>query len=83
MPALKKRRSSTSDKPNETPLGDSHKKSKIVETSEIYSKNNGSQVKADNSLYLPENNIDKKNESKSEQLVTANGKNTSQVSLYM
>ncbi|CAH0728739.1 unnamed protein product, partial [Brenthis ino] len=81
MPALKKRRSSTSDKPNETPLGDSHKKSKIVETSEMYCKNNGSQVKADNSLYLPENNIEKKNESKTDQIVTANGKNTSQVNM--
>lgn len=75
MPALKKRRSSTSDKPNDMPFGDSQKKTKIVETSEIHSKNNGSQVK-DNSL-LVENHIEKRIESKTEQLVTANGKNVS------
>lgn len=73
MPALKKRRSSTSDKPNDMPLGDSQKKTKFVETNEIHSKNNGSQVK-DNSLVV-ENHIEKRSESKTEQLVTANGKN--------
>lgn len=78
MPALKKRRSSTSDKPNDMPFGDAYKITKIVDTSDIYTKNNGSQVK-DNSIHVAENHIEKRIESKSEQLVTANGKNVSQV----
>ncbi|XP_023940697.1 broad-complex core protein isoforms 1/2/3/4/5 isoform X2 [Bicyclus anynana] len=76
IPALKKRRSSTSDKPNDVPVIDNTKKSKVLETSEIYNKNNGaSSVKLDNLLYVPENHVEKRIENKSEHTNTANGKN--------
>ncbi|XP_039749022.1 broad-complex core protein isoforms 1/2/3/4/5-like isoform X1 [Pararge aegeria] len=76
IPALKKRRSSTSDKPNDLPVNDSTKKSKVLETSEMYNRNNGaSTVKLDNILFVPENHIEKRIENKTEQPVTANGKN--------
>ncbi|CAH2107319.1 unnamed protein product [Euphydryas editha] len=78
IPALKKRRSSTSDK-DSVSFGDANKKSKVQETSDVYCKNNGSQpAKVDNLLFIPENHVDKKTEGKSEHCVTANGKNAAQ-----
>lgn len=78
LPALKKRRSSTSDKPNDITIGEAPKKSKLLETCDIYSRSNLSQsTKLDNPVFLPENNIDKKSESKIESAtITANGKNS-------
>lgn len=75
---MKKRRSSTSDKPNDVTIGDGPKKSKILETCDIYNRNNFPQVtKADNSVFVPENNIDKKCEIKTDQpTVTTNGKSS-------
>ncbi|XP_045764342.1 broad-complex core protein isoforms 1/2/3/4/5-like [Maniola jurtina] len=74
MPALKKRRSSTSDKPNDIPVNDGTKKSKVLETSDIYNRNGAPTVKLDNLLFIPENQVEKRID-KTEQPVTANGKN--------
>ncbi|XP_032511313.2 broad-complex core protein isoforms 1/2/3/4/5-like [Danaus plexippus] len=79
MPALKKRRCSTSDKPNEVPLTEGHKKSKVLEPSDIYNRNNGPQSKSDNTIFVPETQTEKKNDLKTEN-VTANGKNGNQAS---
>lgn len=82
LPALKKRRSSTSDKPSDVNIGDNHKKSKVLETCDIYNKNNFTQqtTKFDNSVFLSENNIDKKNDGKSEPaVITTNGKSSAPV----
>ncbi|CAB3221437.1 unnamed protein product [Arctia plantaginis] len=79
LPALKKRRSSTSDKPSDVTIGDNHKKSKVIETCDIYNRNNFTQqtTKFDNSLFLSENNIDKKNDGKTEPaVITSNGKSS-------
>lgn len=74
---MKKRRSSTSDKPNDVIIGETHKKSKVLETCDIYNRNNFSQsTKLDNPVFVQENNnIDKKCEGKNEPaIITANGK---------
>lgn len=71
MPALKKRRSSTSDKPNDFNTPD-YKKSKILESCDIYSKNNGSQLKVDNPMFGPEI-VERKAEK--EFSIVSNGKN--------
>lgn len=78
MPALKKRRSSTSDKPNDVTIGEAPKKSKLLETCDIYSRSNISQTsKLDNPVFIPENNIDKKSEGRIEPAtITANGKSS-------
>ncbi|XP_028174866.1 longitudinals lacking protein, isoforms H/M/V-like [Ostrinia furnacalis] len=78
LPALKKRRSSTSDKPNDVTIGDGHKKSKILETCDIYNRTNISQLtKSDTSVFVPENNIEKKNDSKNDHSsATTNGKSS-------
>lgn len=79
IPALKKRRSSTSDKPNDVSFAEGNKKSKVQEASDVYCKNNGAQpAKVENMLFVPENHVDKKTEAKSEHCVTANGKNAIQ-----
>ncbi|XP_026486174.1 protein abrupt-like isoform X2 [Vanessa tameamea] len=79
IPALKKRRSSTSDKPTDVSFGDGNKKIKVQETSDVYFKNNGSQTTKVDNLFAPENHIDKKNEGKNEHYMTTNGKNATQV----
>ncbi|XP_047020454.1 longitudinals lacking protein, isoforms H/M/V-like [Helicoverpa zea] len=83
LPALKKRRSSTSDKPNDVNIGEGPKKSKVLEACDIYTRSNLPQTnKLDTPVFLPENNIDKKCEGKVEPAtITANGKSsaTSQV----
>ncbi|XP_050681787.1 longitudinals lacking protein, isoforms H/M/V-like isoform X2 [Leptidea sinapis] len=78
IPALKKRRSSTSDKPNDV-APDTSKKSK-VETCETYNKNNCQQIKSDNALST-ENNVERKKECRNESSNNdvagiANGKNS-------
>lgn len=81
LPALKKRRSSTSDKPNDVSIGDSNKKSKIIDSCDvIYNRNSFSQAtKIDNPVFLPEN-IDKKSDNKVEPaVITANGKSTAAI----
>lgn len=82
IPALKKRRSSTSDKPNDIQLNEGHKKSKVLELCDIYCRNNGSQsIKVDNPVFASENSIDKKSDGKHENTITAtNGKSSNQVS---
>ncbi|PZC85426.1 hypothetical protein B5X24_HaOG201922 [Helicoverpa armigera] len=83
LPALKKRRSSTSDKPNDVNIGEGPKKSKVLEACDIYTRSNLPQTnKLDTPVFFPENNIDKKCEGKVEPAtITANGKSsaTSQV----
>lgn len=77
IPALKKRRSSTSDKPNDVTI-DSHKRSKILETCDIYNRNNvTNSIKVDNPVFVPENNVEKKCDSKNDNVITANGKSFS------
>ncbi|XP_013189508.2 protein abrupt [Amyelois transitella] len=79
LPALKKRRCSTSDKPNDVTIGETtHKKNKTIENCDIPAKNNISQSsKSENSVFIPENNIDKKADGKVEiPIITANGKTT-------
>ncbi|KAI5633793.1 BTB/POZ domain-containing protein [Phthorimaea operculella] len=71
LPALKKRRSSTSDKPNDITIAEPNKKSRLLETCDIPNKSVNS-VKFDNPIYVPENNIDKKCDGKVE--VPVNGK---------
>ncbi|XP_053602675.1 broad-complex core protein isoforms 1/2/3/4/5-like [Plodia interpunctella] len=87
LPALKKRRSSTSDKPNDVTVGDgTHKKNKTLENCDIHTKNNISQLnKSESSVFVPENNIDKKVDGKQNEIqtITANGKTTlSQVNAH-
>ncbi|KAG6451880.1 protein abrupt [Manduca sexta] len=77
-PALKKRRSSTSDKPNDVTIGDGHKKSKVLETCDIYNKNNFSHSSKDGVGFVPDVNTDKKNDCKNDQpTITTNGKSSS------
>ncbi|XP_022117177.2 broad-complex core protein isoforms 1/2/3/4/5 [Pieris rapae] len=71
VPALKKRRSSTSDKPNDLNNVD-YKKSKILESCDIYNKNNGSQLKVDNPMFGTES-VERKADK--EFSVVSNGKN--------
>lgn len=63
-------------------MNDGTKKSKVLETSEMYNRNNGAaSVKMDNVMFVPENHAEKKIDNKTEQPITANGKNpASQVS---
>lgn len=57
-------------------MNDGSKKSKVLETSEIYNRNNGAAtVKMDNIVFIPENHVEKKMDNKTEQPITANGKN--------
>ncbi|CAH0699962.1 unnamed protein product [Spodoptera exigua] len=79
LPALKKRRSSTSDKPTDVTIGDGPKKNKLIETFDIYSRSNHTHAtKLDNPVFFPENNIDKKCDAKIETpIITANGKSSS------
>ncbi|XP_041976516.1 modifier of mdg4-like [Aricia agestis] len=70
IPALKKRRSSTSDKPSDFPPNDGYnKKVKTVESCDNHIKNNGPQTKCDNS-FTENNNVDKKQDT----LAVTNGK---------
>ncbi|KAJ2947007.1 hypothetical protein O0L34_g16351 [Tuta absoluta] len=71
LPALKKRRSSTSDKPNDITIAEPNKKSRLLETCDIPNKSVNS-AKFDNNLYVPENNIDKKCDGKIEVPVNGN-----------
>lgn len=89
-PALKKRRCSTSDKPNDVTIGETHKKSKLLDTCDIYNRPNVNNVmKIDNPVFLPENNGEKKTDGKGTHVeqpqITANGKNCTlnQVSVYL
>lgn len=86
VPAQKKRRSSTSDKPNNVTICDGPKKSKVLETCDIYNRNNlSNSVKVgDNNSVVLENNGDKKNDGKNEP-VTTNGKSftTTQVKIIL
>lgn len=80
-PALKKRRSSTSDKPNDVMIGDAHKKSRILDTCDIYNRPSVNNImKIDNPVFLPENNSDKKTDGKvinvEQPQITANGKSS-------
>ncbi|CAK1553677.1 unnamed protein product [Leptosia nina] len=75
IPALKKRRSSTSDKPNEVSPID-YKKTKILESCDIYNRNNGAQLKVDNPIFSSDANTERKAESKSDYVGVSNGKNT-------
>lgn len=79
LPALKKRRSSTSDKPTDVTIGDGPKKNKVIETFDIYSRSNlAHATKIDNPVFFPENNIDKKCDGKIDApIITANGKSSS------
>ncbi|CAH1644315.1 unnamed protein product [Spodoptera littoralis] len=79
LPALKKRRSSTSDKPTDVTIGDGPKKNKVIETFDIYSRSNlAHATKIDNPVFFPENNIDKKSDGKIDTpIITANGKSSS------
>nr|AWD40207.1 broad complex isoform Z7 [Plutella xylostella] len=76
LPGLKKRRSSTSDKPNDVTIG-THKKSKVLDSNDIYNLPYLSKV-VDNQINVPDNNnVDKKCETKTESNVTlANGKSS-------
>ncbi|CAK1604224.1 unnamed protein product [Parnassius mnemosyne] len=75
IPALKKRRSSTSDKPSDVINVESHKKSRVLETCDIYNRNGSHSIKVDNPVFVTENHVDKKSDGKVDsQLVTANGK---------
>lgn len=73
MPALKKRRSSTSDKPND--IGEGHKKSKLIESCDIYTRSHLSHLMVENPVFGVEKKIDKKIENLSEPIL-ANGKNS-------
>ncbi|CAH2075311.1 unnamed protein product, partial [Iphiclides podalirius] len=79
VPALKKRRSSTSDKPNDIVNIESHKKTRVLETCDLYNRNNGSHsIKVDNPVFVSENHIDNKVESKADTpIITTNGKSSS------
>lgn len=83
MPALKKRRSSTSDKPTDVTICDGPKKTKVLESCDIYNKTNVSNsVKVgDNPSMAFENYGEKKNDGKIDLFATTNGKssNTTQV----
>lgn len=85
VPALKKRRSSTSDKPSDVINIESHKKTRVLETCDLYNRNNGSHsIKVDNPVFVTENHIDNKIDGNNDApIVTANGKSSSntQVSL--
>lgn len=88
LPALKKRRSSTSDKPNDVTIGEAHKKTKLLDTCDIYNRPSVNNVmKIDNPIFVPENNNDKKTDGKithvEQPQITANGKSCTlnQVSL--
>lgn len=85
LPALKKRRSSTSDKPTDVTIGDGPKKNKIIETFDIYSRSNlAHPTKIDNPVFFPENNIDKKCDGKIDvPIITANGKSSSSQVLFI
>lgn len=77
---MKKRRCSTSDKPNDVTIGEAHKKSKLLDTCDIYTRPNVNNVmKIDNPVFLPENNSEKKTDGKGihveQPQITANGKN--------
>ncbi|CAG9785063.1 unnamed protein product [Diatraea saccharalis] len=75
LPALKKRRSSTSDKPNDVTIGDSHKKSRVLDTCDLYNRKDISQLtKTDYAVFVHDNIGEKKSDSKNEQNVTTNGK---------
>lgn len=78
IPALKKRRSSTSDKPNDINSSE-YKKSKILETCDIYNRNNGPQLKLDNPTFCSE--IDRKADK--ELPVLSNGKNQQVISIFV
>ncbi|CAG4937712.1 unnamed protein product [Colias eurytheme] len=78
MPALKKRRSSTSDKPNDTATVENYKKSKILESCEIYNRNNGHQLKLDNPIFGTNNIGEKKTETANDYSTISNGKSTAQ-----
>lgn len=79
-PALKKRRSSTSDKPNDVTIGEAHKRSKLLDTCDIYNRPSvNSIMKIDNPVFLPENNSEKKIDGNvtmghEQTQITANGK---------
>lgn len=82
IPALKKRRSSTSDKPNDVTIGESgSKKGKLLETCDIYNRNSFSQLpKSDNATFVSEDSVDKKCDGKNEQtVITTNGKNSTSI----
>ncbi|KAM3962399.1 uncharacterized protein ACR2FA_003643 [Aphomia sociella] len=81
IPALKKRRSSTSDKPSDVTIGESNKKSKILETCDIYNRNNSSPLsKTDSLAFISENSVDKKSDGKNEQSpITTNGKSSTSI----
>ncbi|KAL4706574.1 hypothetical protein ACJJTC_015772 [Scirpophaga incertulas] len=76
LPALKKRRSSTSDKPNDVTIGEAHKRSRILDTYDIYNRKNLSQTtKVDTPVFLSENNGEKKVDCNNDQpTITTNGK---------
>ncbi|RVE47075.1 hypothetical protein evm_008259 [Chilo suppressalis] len=76
LPALKKRRSSTSDKPNDVTIGECHKKSRVLDTCDIYNKRDLSQLtKSDNTVFAHDNNLEKNLDGKNEPTtVTTNGK---------
>lgn len=77
IPALKKRRSSTSDKPNDVTIADGAKKSKLIETCDIYNRNNFSHsAKGDNQVHVSDNSVDKKCDGKNENSVIPNGKSS-------
>ncbi|XP_063379209.1 broad-complex core protein isoforms 1/2/3/4/5-like [Cydia fagiglandana] len=71
IPALKKRRSSTSDKPND--IGESHKKSKLLETCDIYNRSNLSHLMVENPVFVADKKVEKKPENCPEPII-ANGK---------
>lgn len=76
LPAPKKRRSSTSDKPHDFNNTDNNKKSKFGDAFDLYSRNNIPHTsKMENPLHGPENNVDKKCDGKNENV--ANGKGPS------
>ncbi|XP_059059008.1 protein abrupt-like isoform X2 [Achroia grisella] len=82
LPALKKRRSSTSDKPNDVNIGETgNKKGKFLETCDIYNKNSFSHLpKTNNIAFVSENSVDKKIDGKNEQtVITTNGKGSTSV----
>ncbi|KPI97884.1 Broad-complex core protein isoform 6 [Papilio xuthus] len=78
VPVLKKRRCSTSDKPNDIVNVETNKKSRIREPCDVCNNHNDSPtMKVDNPVFAPENNVDKKNDSKGDNPnVTANGKSS-------
>lgn len=82
IPALKKRRSSTSDKPNDNAPIENYKRSKILETCEIYNRNNGHQLKLDNPTFGTNNIGDKKVDSNIELPSISNGNSNAQVVIF-